>query len=648
MTFLTRLSAACLTGVLSLWLPNSAYADDRALRSALDAARAHQWQAIDEASIDQHVLSGYIDYHRLKARLPGLSPEQVQHFIDTHDDSPLSVWMRDVAIGAYGQAGRFNELREISGGNAPNGVARQCYFYRAYLGIDNQKAIDGGRALWNVGRSQDNACDPLFDALRAQGAIGDAQIWSRLIKAWEAGNDGLANYLSDLLSPSWQPAASTYEQLSKTPERIATVDQKAFSRPVLDSLFEAAFHSLTRQNTQTALTLWQRLGPNAPVTAETRKAIEHDLAFYTLVRDHDENFDWVDATLTSLNQEDLFELRVRTALARGQWAIVKRWVERMPDEQRTDARWQYWLARAEQALGQESQALEHYQAAATQRSFFGFAAADKVGRPYDLNQDQRDKALYALAELDKLPAIQRINALERIGESGLARTEWFYLIDRSTGERVYELAHYALQHEWFDLAVFTSIRSKQWDALSWRFPPAYAELFKHQARENNVSPYLLMGIARRESAFNPEARSSAGALGLMQLMPGTARHVSKRKNLPYEGPASLTQVVPNVQLGSAYIKSMLDRYRGNRVAAIAAYNAGPGRVDRWLTQGNQPFDLFVESIPFRETRDYVQAVLAYQVIFESLAKGTTQDVAMMSAQERQIRYDSALLAHRND
>ena len=184
-----------------------------------------------------------------------------------------------------------------------------------------------------------------------------------------------------------------------------------------------------------------------------------------------------------------------------------------------------------------------------------------------------------------------------------------------------------------------------WDALEWRFPEAYREHFLHWGRQTSVDPYLLMGIARRESAYNPEALSPAGARGLMQVMPGTATQLARQLGIRDPGPYGVLDPELNIRLGSTYIRDMLDRYSGNRLAAAAAYNAGPGRVDRWLRDAPEEFDLFVESIPFRETRLYVQAVLSYRAIFESLANdGNSQGVSMLSPAEKTVRYDRSLLA----
>ena len=164
-------------------------------------------------------------------------------------------------------------------------------------------------------------------------------------------------------------------------------------------------------------------------------------------------------------------------------------------------------------------------------------------------------------------------------------------------------------------------------------------------QQTGVDPYLLMAITRRESAYNPVALSPAGARGLMQLMPGTATQVSRQLGLNDPGPYGVLEPELNIRLGSTYLRDKLNRYRGNRLAATAAYNAGPGRVDQWLgTHSMESFDLFVESIPFRETRDYVQAVLSYRVIFESLTNGgSSEGVSLLNETEQAVRYDRALV-----
>ncbi|WP_136248857.1 transglycosylase SLT domain-containing protein [Halomonas borealis] len=620
---------------------------DDAMRDALQAARDQDWQAIDRAAITDHVLAGYVDYHRLKARLPGATTREVQAFIDAHADSPLAGWMRGQAISAYGEAGRYPALLAVTDGE-PRGTERRCHYYTALLGQDAATAAAGGRELWRVGHSQPDACDPLFNTLRARGAIGPQQTWERLTLAWKAGETGLVSYLGRQLSDDWDGARAA---LTRLDDDISAVNRLPTCLGpgcrANDALFAAAMHDYTRADTAAALTTWRRQASQWGLDDEHRRAIEHDLAFYSLVRDVAPNRDWVDGVLPRLDDTDLTVLRIRVALGDRDWAGVLAWADRLPADEAEEARWQYWQARALERLGDSAGADAAYGRAANQRNFYGFAAADRLGQAYALNQADTSVDDASRREIARLPAVRRTEALLRIDEPGLASSEWYAAAARATPERAKAMADHAARRDWPARLVQTTIAAQLWDALEWRFPEAYRDDFLHWGRRHDVDPYLLMGIARRESAYNPEALSPVGARGLMQLMPGTAREVSQRLGMDDPGPYGVLEPSVNIRLGSAYIGEMLKRYRGNRLAATAAYNAGPSRVDRWLRDAPQQFDLFVETIPFRETRHYVQAVLAYRVIFESLANdGDTRGVSMLSSAERRGEYDGSLLAKR--
>lgn len=113
-----------------------------------------------------------------------------------------------------------------------------------------------------------------------------------------------------------------------------------------------------------------------------------------------------------------------------------------------------------------------------------------------------------------------------------------------------------------------------------------------------------------------DARSQVGATGLMQLMPATAKETARRFGIPLQSPQQVLNPNVNIQLGAAYLSQIYSQFKGNRVLASAAYNAGPGRVRQWLKNAEHlPFDVWVENIPFDETRQYVQNVLTYSVIY---------------------------------
>ncbi|WP_048308228.1 transglycosylase SLT domain-containing protein [Halomonas sp. PR-M31] len=642
--YLRRGIALTIAAMMSLPIMASDNVDQQ-MRKALEAARSKQWDRIDQDAIKDHVLAGYVEYHQLRNRLPHLDTGVVNDFIERYADSPLSGWMRGVAEVSYGHAGRFASLLAVSDGK-PRGTIRQCYYYTALLDREPATAAQGGLDLWLTGDSQPDACDDLFATLRTRGVIDGRAIWQRQMLAWENGEDSLARYLSRSLPSTWNNAQAAFERLQKNYAAITQIPvslgpEGAGSAP----LFMAAMHNFTRADTEAALEAWRKVGPHVSLDLSQRHQIEHDLAFYSMVREVGNNKGWVDDVLPRLADGDLLELRVRRALAQRNWNEVIHWVRAMPQESRESARWQYWLGRALAKQGNDQASREAYAIAASQRDFFGFAAADRLNQPYNLNLARATFNESFRRQVANWPAVRRAEALQRIDEPGLARSEWYGAVARASEEEAKALADYALSQGRYATLVQTTITAKQWDALDWRFPKAYQDSFLRWGETTGVDPFLLMGIARRESAFNNEAISPVGARGLMQLMPGTAALVSRQIGSANPSLEGLFDPEVNIRLGSTYIRDMLKRYRGNRLAATAAYNAGPGRVDRWLRESPDEFDLFVESIPFRETRDYVQAVLAYQVIFASLAKdGNTQGIAMLTKAERQGEYDASLMA----
>ncbi|MCP1316908.1 transglycosylase SLT domain-containing protein [Halomonas sp. 707B3] len=641
-----RSTLRTLCAAVIIGLPTSAWAtSDDAMRDALEAARQQQWQQIDERAIEGHILSGYVEYHRLRNQLPNVAASQVLQFIDQHADSPLSEWMRGQAIAKYGHAGRYGDLLTVADGE-PSGTARQCYYYTALLDREPEQSRSAGLALWRAGSSQPDACDTLFNRLRADGTINATAIWERKMLAWQAGEARLSSYLGGLLSGQWQTALDTVERVNANSSNITSAPACLGPECAATAAFyQAAMQRFTREDTPAAFAAWQQIASRLNLMPQYHQAIEEELAFYALVRDVPDTLGWVDSVLPSLKSERVLELRVRRALADRQWTDVMHWVAEMPASQQESSRWQYWLGRANEQLGNRDAAIARYQQAATDRSFYGFAAADKINQPYRLNHERNHFDEATREQTAQLPVVQRTEALLRIGEDGLANSEWLHAVQHGTPQQARALADYAAHQQWHARLVQTTIAGEMWDALEWRFPPAYRDDFLAWGHQTGVDPYLLMAITRRESAYNPVALSPAGARGLMQLMPGTAAQVSRQLGLNDPGPYGVLEPELNIRLGSTYLRDKLERYQGNRLAATAAYNAGPGRVDQWLgTNSMESFDLFVESIPFRETRDYVQAVLSYRVIFESLANGgSSEGVSLLNETEQAVRYDRALV-----
>ncbi len=299
--------------------------------------------------------------------------------------------------------------------------------------------------------------------------------------------------------------------------------------------------------------------------------------------------------------------------------------------------WRYWQAMLLEQQGEAEAAEAILVALASERGYYSFLAADRLGQPYAFKHQSLVLESAATEPLRQLPAVQRIGELRFHEEENLAHSEWFKILeDTDDSGRHQQLAQLAADEGWYRMAIDAANRAKAWDALDLRFPMPYQDTFERHASARQVPSTELMAIARRESAFFPQARSPVGARGLMQIMPATGKQVASSLGRRHSN-SDLYEVDHNVLLGSAYYRQLLDRFGGNRVFALTAYNAGPHRVDRWKSKAGEevPVEVWIETIPYRETRNYVKAVLSYNVVFQYMMGDT---LSMLTPEERSARY----------
>ena len=310
------------------------------------------------------------------------------------------------------------------------------------------------------------------------------------------------------------------------------------------------------------------------------------------------------------------ERRLRAGLARRDWSRVADWVRRMPDLTEKRDRWLYWQGRAQAALGQEEAARATLAQAARERSLWGLMAADRLGLPYALEQRPVPAEPARVQRIAATPGVARIAALNRLGRDADMRREWRTLTHAMDPADLMAAAVVAQGLGWHDQAIFTLARTEYWDDLELRFPLAYRDLVEEQAWQTALPEDWIYAVIRQESVFNPTVASPVGALGLMQLMPGTARDLAIQLDLAVPDRAAILDPGLNIGLGSEYLARMRDRF-GHAALATAAYNAGPQRVAQWLPAQCTDADLWIAAIPYAETRGYVERVLAYRAIYRA-------------------------------
>jgi soluble lytic murein transglycosylase len=376
---------------------------------------------------------------------------------------------------------------------------------------------------------------------------------------------------------------------------------------------------LARIDAEAAYKEWQKLQRQYNFSTEQLGTADRRIAMSAAYQRKPEAYNLLSMVSSDGVDEDVREWRIRTAISNQEWKSVNYWIEKLPAEEKDTSHWQYWKARALEQSGKQQDARLVYARVATDRGYHGFMAADHIGLPYALNHRPVLHTEQELKDLETIPAIARSREFYFNGLTGSARREWRHATTSFDKRQLQLAAVLAHRWSWHDRAIFTTARAKYFDDLNMRFPVVYRKEVEHYADRQHIDPAWVMGVMRQESAYMRDARSHAGAMGLMQLMPQTARNVARLIKTPLRRTSDLLNADKNILLGTAYLRRVLDKNNGNQVLATASYNAGPHRVQAWLPEKNNgklDADIWVETMPFSETRTYVKRVMAYTTIFE--------------------------------
>ncbi|MFQ2906979.1 transglycosylase SLT domain-containing protein [Aeromonas allosaccharophila] len=612
-------------------------ADQTLYRQAYDAVRANDQARFQQirARLTHYPLLPYLDYYQLAFRPGAADYNDVTRFIRQHGDTPQSNRLERSYLTYLAQSQQWSQFLRFYPAK-PSSTDLLCMHYQAlYYTGKPKEALQGAGKIWMSGQSRPDACSPLFQLWQASGQRTQEKIWQRMTLAFEAENPNLIRHLGATLGSGLQSYGDQMVTLFEQPAKAmnpAYFSNNPYSRKLL-SLGLTRYANQEPESVLRQLALFRsRFG----LTQAEVKPIERAIARRLLLDRAIAQRSWVDSTVKKLADPDITELRARLAIWEQDWRGLSGWVKMMPMARQKEDRWRYWMARSLEVQGQQKPARDLYLETANLRGFYGFMAAQRTGVPYRMkNQSVKHVPDWRTAS-QRWPFLLRVRELLSMNEIAAARSEWIHNMDRNPVAQRIEFGHIALNQGWHELAILASIRAEAWDALDLRFPLPLKRTFSQMAQERTMNTSLLYAISRQESALYPLAQSPVGARGLMQLMPATAKETAGKLGVPYRNEQQLFDPAMNIRLGSAYLKRLLDVYDGNRILAAAAYNAGPGRVKRWRDQSdNKPMDVWVESIPYKETRNYVQNVLSFDLIYQHKLQ---QPLRFMSERELNHAY----------
>ena len=560
-----------------------------------------------------------------KARLSKETHPNIAAFLDQYQHLGVVQRLRRTWLRRLASGGHWQTYLDVKG--QQTATKYRCYELTARLRMgQTPDLIEEALPLWMVGQSQDKACDPVFDYLAFCGELTEDRLRARMLLALQAREFKLAHYLSKSLPAQDQGIVSAWEKMRRAP------GQELIARQIPDSpqgraLLAYGVERLARKDPFYAHKLWRGYIQAYDFLDETKHTTSRYVAKRAALKNHPSALALFSNLDSKAQNEETSQWRVRLSLKQRDWMEVLAAIDAMPIGEQNLEGYRYWKARASSELGDSSTAELLYSSLASERSYYGFLAADRIGRPYNLNHRPAKVDEFAILALEEKPLIKRARELFAIGFYSLGRSAWNEAVASLGAMEKEQAAVLAHRWGWHSRAIAQASAHGLIDDLTIRYPLAHRDLIVKKSANKNIDATWAYGIARSESLFMSDVVSRAGAMGLMQVMPATGKSVARRHKIPYQSWRSLLNPTTNVSLGTTYLSEMSNRFGGNTVLASAAYNAGPHRVQRWLPGQATDADIWVDTIPFKETRHYVQRVMAAQIIFHWRLNGTQTRLA---------------------
>ena len=579
--------------------------DFMAARAAFRAGDALKLERYAK-TLKGYVLEPYVDYWRLRLRLDNAATEEVHAVLAQTQDGPTSNSLRSDWLKRLGAKQQW----DLFDAEYPQSVGEDtellCYSLQSRMRAGLAQVQDGARPLWLSGRELPESCHTVFNALFANRQLATDSVWARIRLALETGNTGVARRAAEYLPTPEQPDAQTLAGISVNPQ--AFLDRANFnlkSRAGRETVMFSV-HRLARTAPSLAAQQWTKLGER--FSASERGYVWGVIAYLAAQR-HDSNaLAWY-ARAGDLGDQQL-AWKVRTALRALSWPDVLAAIEAMSGKQAQDPAWRYWKARALKALNRGAEAQPLLVSLAGDFTFYGQLAAEELGDRVRVPPTVYKPAAEDVSAMAKTPGLQRSLAFYRLNLRFEGNREWSWTIRNFDDRQLLAAAEFARRSDLYDRAISSADRTRDVHDFAMRYPAPYRTVMKSYVNQQRLDEAWVYGLIRQESRFIADIKSSAGASGLMQLMPATARWVAGKIGLKNFSWSQTNHVETNINLGTWYMKHVLETLDNHPVLASAAYNAGPGRARGWRADTPMEAAIYSESIPFNETRDYVKKVMS--------------------------------------
>ncbi len=628
--WIRRIATLVLLGLASftsVGLHASWYEDRQLYKQAVTALRANELTRFERHTeeLGDYPLVPYLRYLRSLKQLSRTNATEAIAYRDamseyTFGDRFMAQWVR-----IQGRRGRWQDY--VDHYQSSSDIVDQCLYALALIRTgDKRSAYAQLPQLWNVAKSQDEACDPAFDIWIRDGGISSELAWERMKKALDAGQFQLSRYIMRFMSADAKPSAETMYAVRQNPKIVANLGRFRDDRWGNDALLYG-LSRLARTDSTRAFSLWQQHSKSRTFDEYQTTSSISNLYLWLGLEGH------VGLPRREGISTRALERMIHSAISKNAWQEADFWIHQLPEAEVAKYQWRYWGAKTDKALGRETWN-EALQSLAKERTYYGFLAAQELGLPVSLNEQsyQRDEELEA--KLAANSHARMVLEFFAVGEPANGRREWRKLEESLTDEEKMVMINWFNDFGLSNEAIYAANRGEMLNFLEVRFPTPFLSYFKKGAFVADVPLSFLLALSRQESAFDHRAISRAGARGLMQMLLSTARATARSHGISRPSNESLLDPRRNIELGSLHIAELSSEFSSNRILIAASYNAGKHRTYAWLRDYKvQDTPSFIEIIPFRETREYVKGVLAFAVVY---ATRNGNNVQLLDQHELQL------------
>ena len=563
-------------------------------------------------------LEPYITYYQLRLRLYTRNPEGIREFLARPDDTPVVDQLRSEWLKWHAKQRRWDVFAAEFPRLLEADDEMKCYALQSRLPSSLDLVLHEARTLWFTGTGKPESCVTLFTMALNTGVISEQDVWQRIRLALEVNNIALVRQLSEYLPKERKIQSRMLESAAAQPDRYLSrlKLQKSTEAERIVALF--ALQRLAKQLPQLAYTRWKSIEDH--FDSDEQHYFYGWLGYEAARNLDDRALTWFKFAKDAPLNDVQLAWRTRAALRANNWPEVWASITAMSPKQQRDGAWRYWKARAWKVMGRDSEAEMLLTELSREYNFYGQLAAEEVGSAHSssLMAVSYQPTLIEIEVMQSQPAMQRTLSLYRMGLREEAAKEWSLAVRKLDDKQLLVASEIASRNEMYDRSINAADRTIILHDFNLRYPAPYRDSLQGRIQENNLEEAWVYGLMRQESRFVTQAKSTVGAAGLMQVMPATARWIAQKLGMKDYRNALISQLDTNLKLGTYYMKNVLSTLGNNPVLASAAYNAGPGRARMWLADRPLEGAIYVENIPFDETRDYVKKVMSNTVYYARL------------------------------